>query len=382
VAAHYGIGYNRGGKKIWAWVSDDGGRVWTGAEIPLPRVEAVLAADAVTGFDPDGSALLTFLFADSAFRGGAAITRTGRTDLSFRPAEIVVPDRLALGGGAVDKGWLAVDRATTSPFFGTTYLSWHYNRPLPDRTVESSLWVRANRAGQWSDPVRVAPHFGGQIAVRSDGTLEAIFVGNDERTLIHTSSSDGGRSFAAPDTIVSLADSTTIDVPTVTVIGGDTTVVCWTAGSAGQSIGYKANCTTRGGESAWSAPIDPDPTMRTTAAFGYPAITANSSGLWLLGYRADSAATKVNLYRSQDGGRSFELHATLATRPFGIASFCPAAGAPCRRAPADSGIFFPGDYFGLSPGPDRVVAAFTLPEGDEPSGRSTVFVSIVRIPRA
>jgi hypothetical protein len=133
VAAHYGVGYNRGGRKIWTWRTGDGGRSWTGSEMPLPAADAALAADAVTGFGLDGSAYLTFLFADTAgrrFNGGAALTRDAAGTSSFGPAGIVARGGLdSPAGAAVDKGWLAIDRGARSPHRGTVYLTWHLNRP-------------------------------------------------------------------------------------------------------------------------------------------------------------------------------------------------------------------------------------------------------------
>src|SRR5262249_51226317 len=143
----YGVGYNRGGRRIWSWESVDGGRTWEGAEIPLPNAQATLSADVVTAFGTDGRPLLGFLYADSRFRGGLAIAR-GRTGATgFDPAKLVVPDRMDQGEGAVDKPWLAVDRGPLSPLRGTIYFTWHLNRPLPNHAVGSTLWIASSRDG-------------------------------------------------------------------------------------------------------------------------------------------------------------------------------------------------------------------------------------------
>jgi hypothetical protein len=381
VAAQYGISRNRGGRNLWTWNSEDGGRSWTGAQMPLPSATASLAADAVTGIAVDGSALLTFLFADSAtFRGGAAFTRSAPENLLFGPASVVVRDRLTEGGGAIDKGWLAVDRGATSPLRGTTYLSWHANRPLPNRTVESIIWLASSRDGgkSWNEPVRVSEHTGAQIAVRTDGVVDLVFTDRDGRALLHTSSDDGGRSFAEHDTITTASTAELIDLPSLATTPDDGVVVCWAQGPTDASTDYRIRCAR--GPAGWTiADLEPS----RAGASGFPAVAANASGIWVASYRADSAALAVRLHRSTDGGRTFTLHATLATRPFGIDRFCPAPSAPCRRTLEETGAYFPGDYIGIAAGRDRVAVAYALPDRDDPddarpAARSSIFIALVR----
>lgn len=372
VAAQYGVGYNRGGRKIWTWTSGDGGASWSGATMPIPVPNAVLAADAVTGFDREGRAVLVFLATDSAFRGGAALTRTGPEDLQFGPARIVVPDRFDQGEGPIDKGWLAIDRAPTSPFAGAIYLSWHVMRLLPERQVESTLWLNQLRGDRWGEPTRIGTNFGSQVETRSTGVIDLVFGSSDDRTLLHTTSDDGGRTVAAPDTVVVLPDSLGLEGPTIAIESGDTVAVCWSEGRRGAGSGHAVACARMGGNGPWSPPNRIAPPAG--GSIGFPAIAASPEGLWLLAYRSDSASTTVELFRSV-GGAGFQPERSLASRPFGGSRFCPAPGAPCRR---DTTAYFPGDYFGLAVADRRVAAAYTLPLDDSPTGRSTVFVSLIR----
>ncbi len=377
VAAQYGISRNRGGRKIWTWGSEDGGRTWTGAEMPLPGAATTMAADAVTAFSLDGSALLTFLFADSTtFQGGAAFTRSAPDNLLFGPASVVVRDRLTDGGGAIDKGWLAVDRGATSPLRGTAYLSWHANRPLPDRTVESFLWLASTRdAGKtWSEPVRVTGHFGGQVAVRSTGTIDLVYADRDGRVLLHGSSDDGGRTFGSVDTVTIAPAGEVLDLPSLVVTPGDTAVVCWAQGPESESPGFRIRCATGAPEYGWAL-VDLEPS--SAGAAGFPALAANPRGIWVASYRADSTSLTVRLHRSVDGGRSYAVFDTLASRPFGLDRFCPAPAAACRRTLGQTRAFFPGDYVGIAATKDRVVVAFALPT-DDPTTRSSILTSIVR----
>jgi hypothetical protein len=105
-------------------------------------------------------------------------------------------------------------------------------------------------------------------------------------------------------------------------------------------------------------------------------VTAGTcEGVWLLAYRADADTTRVILFRSRDGGRSFDDGRELSRRLPGGQPYSIAASAPCRRT---DGAFFPGDYFGLAATPTRVAAAYVLPDEGDPPGRATVYVSIVK----
>lgn len=378
VSAQYGISRNRGGRKIWTWGSEDGGRTWRGAEMPLPSAVATMAADAVTTFALDGSAVMTFLFADSVtFQGGAAVTRSAPDNLIFGPASVVVRDRLTEGGGAIDKGWLAVDRGVTSPLRGAIYLSWHANRPLPNRMVESVLWLATSRNGakNWSEPVKVSEHFGGQVAVRSSGALDLVFADRDGRVLLHAPSDEGGLTFGGADTIAVTEAGRVFDLPSLAITPGDTVVVCWAQGPETDSRGYAIRCGVNH-DGGW-ATVDLEPSPLAPRSAGFPAVAANPSGIWVVSYAADSATVSARIHRSVDGGRTYQLYQTLASRPFGLDRFCPAPSAPCRRTLNQTGAYFPGDYVGIAAANDRVVTAVALPEGNDATGRSSIFVTII-----
>ncbi|MFN0177587.1 MAG: hypothetical protein ACKVZ0_02230 [Gemmatimonadales bacterium] len=378
VAAQYGISRNRGGRKIWTWQSEDGGRIWTGAEMPLPGAAPTMAADPVVGFATDGAALLTFLFADSTtFQGGAAFTRTGTDDLQFGPASVVVRDRLGDGGGAIDKGWLAVDRSPTSPFRGTVYVTWHANRPLPDRTVESIAWIAASRSQgrTWDEPRPIGPYFGTQLTARGDGSLDLVFGDRTERVLLHARSIDGGQSVASIDTIAVVAESLVVDLPSLAVTKEDRPVVCLTMGPRERLTDFQVHCATDDGTGGWHLTRLDDPGDRVA---GLPAVAVDGEAIWVASYSANDDSTSVRLHRSRDGGRTFVPFATLASRPFGRDRFCPAPASPCRGTLGTSGAFFPGDYIGIVATGTQVIVAYALPDGPNPGDRSSIQVTIVR----
>jgi hypothetical protein len=378
IGAQYGIGYNRGGRKIWSWESVDGGRTWEGAEIPLPNSGATLSADVVTEFGTDGRPLIGFLYADSRFRGGLAIARGGPGATGFGPARLVVPDRMDRGEGAVDKPWLVVDRGPKSPLHGTLYFTWHLNRPLPNHTVASTLWIASSRDGaRWTEPARLAEDFGGQVTVRSDGTVDVLFGDRADRGIYHRTSADGGRSFGPVDTVRRVEAPLAIDLPTIAATANRTVAYCAAIDSAADLRSRRVHCTAGSEVGGWGRPT----ALEETRVSALPALAADRSGVWALAYRSDSARTEVVLYRSSDGGLTYREQTVLASRPFGIQHACLAPGGPCRRAPPESKMFFPGDYIGLAVAPGRLAAAFVFPLGDAPDGQPTVHASVIELDR-
>jgi len=387
VAAHYGVGYNRGGKRIWTWQSSDGGTTWDGVRMPLPNEAAALAADAVTGFDERGRGYVGFLFADTTgrrFDGGAALAVTTEATGMLGPARTFVTGGLE-HGGAIDKDWIAFDRSPTSPFRGSVYLSWHRNVPdFATGTVASSFWVAASRDGGASvEPERlVADAFSGQVAVRRDGTVDAIFAPSGEAVLLHAASVDGARTFSPPDTIAVLVPTdgprpaTPLDVPAL-LAHGDSLLACWSASQGADSTRFTIRCAASRNGTRWEPPAAVLSEGSAPQSLGFPALASGAGATWLLAYQGDSSVTRVVLFRSDDGGRHWTEFRELARRSLGMDRFCLAAGAPCRRADPGT-MFFPGDYFGLDAGHDRLAAAFVLPAEDRPDALPTVYVSLVR----
>ncbi|MEZ4585583.1 MAG: sialidase family protein [Gemmatimonadales bacterium] len=387
VAAHYGVGYNRGGKRIWTWRSDDGGRTWEGARMPLPNEAAALAADAVTGFDRRGRGYVSFLYADTTgrrFDGGAALAVTAEGSGPLGPARNYVAGGLERGG-AIDKDWIALDRSPTSPFSGSLYLSWHRNVPdFATGTVASSFWVTASRdgGGTFEPERRIADAFSGQVAVRRDGTVDAIFAPRGESVLLHAASTDGAHTFSPPDTVAVLLPAagprpaTPLDVPAL-LAHGDSLLVCWSASRASDSTRFTVRCAASPDGARWEAPGDVVPDLPPSESLGFPALASGAGATWLLGYHGDSTLTRVVLFRSEDGGRTWREFRELARRGLGVDRFCLAAGAACRRTEPGT-VFFPGDYFGLDAGPERVAAAFVLPAEERPDALPTVYVSLMR----
>lgn len=384
VGAQYGTGYNGGGRHIWAWTSPDGAENWSGEEIPLPWPSADLAADVVTAADAEGPAYIAYVVGDmKAGRSAVVLARADSLTAPFDSARVITVGRLTDSLGVVDKPWVAVDRGPSSPRQGMVYLAWHLQKPGPGGDTRTTFWIAASTdSGRtFGPPVRVADRASGHVAVRLNGAVDAVYQPTGQPVLLHVRSDDGGKTFSAPDTVVALTGATQLEMPHVAPLaGGDSAVVCWAQGEPNERR-RTARCAVDAEES-WSAPVDVAPAAGDAVSVSHPSVGASQSGIWVAAYRSDADSTAAVLYRSTDGGRTFAEHQRMASRPFGLDRFCTSPAAECRRAPREQGVFFPGDYIGLVALDLRTIAAYVLPEGNESTGRPTVYVTFIRFPRS
>ena len=394
VGAQYGAGYNRGGHRIWTWLSRDGGTTWSGGRViskPFPSAGQALAADLTMAVGLDGAIYHLSLTADSAPEGlltaAAALARSTDGGRTFVPRAVFGTVETAEPGVLVftDKSWIAVDAGADSPHRGNLYFGWAKNRvDFRDTSVTTRPVVARSRDGGQTveAPVGLANNgFGVTLSVDSRGAVHAAWYelrssGAEGFRVLHSASVDGGESFSEPAVVAELADSTeSIDLPQIIVGPEGRLLLCWSQGPPLSAAAIDVWCSTREPDSGWTPPqaVLADAAGRT--AFAYPAIAATSDALWLLAYSADTALT-VNLYRSEDG-RSFQHMVTLASASL-PAGFCARPGLPCRRSGEG---FFPGDYVSLGGSARRVVAAYPMPRRDGSPGSTTVMVSVVTLPK-
>lgn len=394
VGAQYGIGYNRGGHRMWTWTSQDAGTTWTGGRVipkPFPPAGQALAADLTMAVGPDGTVYHLSLTADSAPTGlmtaAAALAVSSDGGLSFVPRTVFGTVTTPEPGVMVftDKSWMVADVSARSPGLGNVYLSWARNRvDFRDTSVTASPVVAVSLDGGKSleEPVSLAATgFGVTLALRSDGTVDATWSdlrpGRAEGSrVLHATSHDVGTSFGQPAVVAEVADSTeSIELPQVAVGPGDRPFACWTQGPPVPGAAVDVWCSAGNAASVWGPAQRAlsDPTGRTV--YSYPAIAATADAFWLMAYRADTALS-VELYRSGDGAR-YSHYATLATASLNGAPFCPRPGLPCRKSDA---VFFPGDYVSLAGAGRRLVAAYAMPRRGGSPGATTITVSVVDLP--
>jgi hypothetical protein len=103
-----------------------------------------------------------------------------------------------------------------------------------------------------------------------------------------------------------------------------------------------------------------------------PTIASDGRSWWIVCYLSDDRKTEVVFLRSDDGGATFRLDRTLATRniPHDLIRLW---GSALMLYVDD--VAHIGDYIGISATRERVAAVFILPESDLPTSTATAWVA-------
>src|SRR5262249_5348400 len=156
----------------------------------------------------------------------------------------------------------------------------------PNHTVGSTLWIASSRDGvQWTEPLRLADDFGGQISVRPDGTLDVMFGDRADRGLYHRTSADGGRPFGSVDTLRWVETPFSVDLPSIAATARGTVAYCAATDSAALLRSRRVHCGAGSELAGWGSPIP----LETTRVSALPALAADRGAVWALAYRSDSA---------------------------------------------------------------------------------------------
>jgi hypothetical protein len=269
----------------------------------------------------------------------------------WRPALIVSEtDNRQINNGGVDKPWIVADN-TGGKRSGTVYVAWTRLDAVNQR---SELWClalppgasRFSPAVQLGQPIALqAGHMLAhevQLTVRSDGTLDVVWQVPVLRRIVHAYSTDGAKTFSQPTPILDMEPAGTGEFPSLAAVRGGKLVAAWKNRSRILCSIYSSG--------RWSAPVSVTGDAADGVRFSHAAIAATADAVWLLAYRQEDKADRVQvvLYRSSDEGRTWSQASILATREFTNLMSC---------------SFSPGDYIGLASSKDILYAAYSLPMG-------------------
>jgi hypothetical protein len=402
-------------RSLYVWRSADAGATWQGARVVFPQFDDQGAADAVLAFAADGTLLVGGMALTRALSNGmgaayytrATVPSTEETVARLMkdmqgvefPDTVAVarvgPDGSTLGGTVVrpssgaDKPAIVVDAHGSSPHRGTVYVAWH------DMARHGLLYVARSDDGGESfgapTPVVDGPPWGNfisQLAVRPDGSLHVVWAAMVQvlpsappgaaTSIWHAVSRDGGASFGPPTPIAEHAGLPLIGIPAFGVAPDGSMLVVWGQGSELPAeplaqVRHRLYATRSEDGSSWSEPVLVSPETPATTSMGLPAVACDGTAWWILTHLSDDTETRVALLRSDDGGRAFAHDSTLARRAFPVDDIFLLGNYTLMRCADVARI---GEYSGLVARPDRLLAAFVLPETDDPVSRTTAYVEV------
>ena len=216
--------------------SVDGGQTWSGGYLPgFDVIGKTSGGDPSLDYGPRrcspsgsfsyacGSVIYYASLADPfPEKGGelATVSRSADSGLSWDPP--VVATSTAQPGRFVDHEWIAVDHTIGGSHFGRVYLNWalYCNNCSGNGNVKLYVAHSDDEGQTWSNAVQVSStnnNFSrgfretGQMAVASDGTVEAFWTENADSPKLPSlqvvaTSTDGGNTFSAPITIAPVVD--------------------------------------------------------------------------------------------------------------------------------------------------------------------------------
>lgn len=215
--------------------STDNGQTWSGG--PLPGFDAIgrtSGGDPSLDFGPRRCADGSFSYACGSViyyaslgdpfpeHGGEVATVSRSFDAGATWSDPVLATSTDQPGKFVDHEWVAVDHTAGSPNFGRVYLFWALfcNNCAGNGNVKLFLAHSDDEARTWSPAVQVSATNNntpqgfretGEMAVSSDGTVEAFWTENADATnfpslQVVAVSKDGGQSFTSPIVIAEVHD--------------------------------------------------------------------------------------------------------------------------------------------------------------------------------
>ena len=215
--------------------STDGGRSWSGGYLPgFDTIGKTSGGDPSLDYGPRrctdgtfnyscGSVIYYASLADPfPEKGGELGTVSRSLDGGLSWTAPVIATSTAQPGRFVDHEWVAVDHTPGGSHFGRVYLNWalYCNNCSGNGNVKLYVAHSDDEGRTWSPAVQVSATNNnftqgfretGQMAVASDGTVEAFWTENADSPKLPSlqvvaTSTDGGSTFSAPITIQPVTD--------------------------------------------------------------------------------------------------------------------------------------------------------------------------------
>src|SRR5216683_1260962 len=389
--------------------STDNGQTWNGGRLPgFDAIGRTSGGDPSLDFGPRRCADGSFSYACGSViyyaslgdpfpeRGGEVATVSRSFDAGATWSDPVLATSTDQPGKFVDHEWVAGDHTAGSPHFGRVYLFWALfcNNCAGNGNVKLFVAHSDDEARTWSPAVQVSATNNntpqgfretGEMAVSSDGTVEAFWTENADATnfpslQVVAVSKDGGQTFTAPIVIALVHDypvrGTPFDVVDLfnRVPGMSARVDCFPHPAADPSSTkvYVVWCAFAGGNGTGDvkAAVSSDGVHWTNlgviARVGsrnafFPAVAVAPDGTVSVAFNALTAPLDNNLWQtgvqvydtyyvqSRNGGSSFTAPIRVSTR----------SSNPEASSYNNLKEQFIGDYIGIVDGPTQATIVWT-----------------------
>lgn len=387
--------------------STDNGKTWTGGALPgFDALGKTSGGDPTLDYGPRRCADGTFSFScgsviyfasladPSPVRGGetATVSRSYDSGATWQTPNIATSTNNT--SNFVDHEWIAVDHFPGSPHFGRVYLNWavYCNTCAGNGNTKIYVAYSDDEGRTWSKAVQVSASNSntpqgyretGQMAVSSDGTVEAFWTENADSPnypslQVVVTSKDGGQTFTAPITLAQVHDypisGTPFDVVDLynRVPGMSARVDCYphpAADPASKKV-YVVWCDFVNGQGSIKGAVSTDglnwSTLGTIAqvpgrnAF-YPVASVASNGTLSLAFDALTQPPSNDVW--QTGAQVYDVYyaqlnpgATAFTFPLRASS---ASSNPDGSSYNNLQEQFIGDYIGMVSGPSTAYLVWT-----------------------
>ena len=386
--------------------STDNGQTWNGGRLPgFDAIGRTSGGDPSLDFGPRRCADGSFSYACGSViyyaslgdpfpeRGGEVATVSRSFDAGATWSDPVLATSTDQPGKFVDHEWVAGDHTAGSRHFGRVYLFWALfcNNCAGNGNVKLFVAHSDDEARTWSPAVQVSATNNntpqgfretGELAVSSDGTVEAFWTENADATKLPSLqvvavSTDGGQTFTSPIVIAEVHDypvrGTPFDVVDLfnRVPGMSARVDCFPHPAADPSSTkvYVVWCDFDSGQGLVKAAVSADgrswTQLGTLAVAGrnafFPQASVAPSGVVALVFDAltqppanDPFQTGVQVYDA--------FYAQLAP---GATAFTSPRRISAQSSNPDASSYnnlqeqFIGDYIGIVAGPTSAVAVWT-----------------------
>ncbi len=389
--------------------STDNGKKWTGGYLPgFDTIGRASGGDPSLDYGPRRCADGTFRFSCGAVVyyasladpfgdkvGGeqATVSRSYDDGATWsNPVEATSTDNKS---SFDDHEWIAVDHSPTSPLFGRVHLFWavfcfscsgfgNVKLYVAHSDDEGRTWSQAVQVSAGNNNLAQGERETGQMAVASDGTVEAFWTENADSkgkypdTQVVATSKDGGDTFTAPITVGVTTDypltGTPFDVVDLfnRVPGMSARVDCYPhpAADPTSSRVYVVWCDFTGGHGVVKAAVSSDglnwTSLGTIASVSgrnafFPAVSVAPNGTIAVGFDALTAPPANDLWST--GTQVYDAYYTESP-PGGTAFGAPITVSKASSNPEASSYNntkeqFIGDYIGIVAGPASAYLAWT-----------------------